>query len=387
MNDKKSNIAFNDYAVTVSILESLNDAILICNKKGQIQYANRSALKLFRADFNSLYKQNLLKLIAQYSYKGKEFNQLNQDDFKTRIKPFLSDFTFKIKNDSVNARIGFNPILNKSNVIEFVIITITNTTFENLITRENEQSRYVSITKENLNSFSDSLVSLVHEISQPLLALNLKIDLIRKKYVNSDSQLSNDIDELKNYSQRIIDVVDLTRSYSQSAETNEYKQLALNDILETISKNLNYEFQKNNVKMHLSIPNEDIYCLAKSDLLIDSFTKVLNSILSYKEVDYQKDLKIKLMKENRNIASIIFDNNFMNENSNFYSNCFNFTNIDKGSSSINLPLAKEVIEGFGGTITARKKRQGSVFSINLPQYVSNEREQLLNLMDIHNSSV
>lgn len=387
MNDKKSNIAFNDYAVTVSILESLNDAILICNKKGKIQYANRSALKLFRADFNSLHKQNLLKLIAQNSYNGKEFNQLNQDDFKTRIKPFLSDFTFKIKNDSVNARIGFNPILNKSNVIEFVIITITNTTFENLITRENEQSRYVSITKENLNSFSDSLVSLVHEISQPLLALNLKIDLIRKKYVNSDSQLSNDIDELKNYSQRIIDVVDLTRSYSQSAETNEYKQLALNDILETISKNLNYEFQKNNVKMHLSIPNEDIYCLAKSDLLIDSFTKVLNSILSYKEVDYQKDLKIKLMKENRNIASIIFDNNFMNENSNFYSNCFNFTNIDKGSSSINLPLAKEVIEGFGGTITARKKRQGSVFSINLPQYVSNEREQLLNLMDIHNSSV
>ena len=387
MNDKKSNIAFNDYAVTVSILESLNDAILICNKKGKIQYANRSALKLFRADFNSLHKQNLLKLIAQNSYNGKEFNQLNQDDFKTRIKPFLSDFTFKIKNDSVDARIGFNPILNKSNVIEFVIITITNTTFENLITRENEQSRYVSITKENLNSFSDSLVSLVHEISQPLLALNLKIDLIRKKYVNSDSQLSNDIDELKNYSQRIIDVVDLTRSYSQSAETNEYKQLALNDILETISKNLNYEFQKNNVKMHLSIPNEDIYCLAKSDLLIDSFTKVLNSILSYKEVDYQKDLKIKLMKENRNIASIIFDNNFMNENSNFYSNCFNFTNIDKGSSSINLPLAKEVIEGFGGTITARKKRQGSVFSINLPQYVSNEREQLLNLMDIHNSGV
>mgnify|MGYP001185211481 CR=1 FL=1 len=387
MNDKKSNIAFNDYAVTVSILESLNDAILICNKKGQIQYANRSALKLFRADFNSLHKQNLLKFFAQNSYNGKEFNQLNQDDFKTRIKPFLSDFTFKIKNDSVDARIGFNPILNKSNVIEFVIITITNTTFENLITRENEQSRYVSITKENLNSFSDSLVSLVHEISQPLLALNLKIDLIRKKYVNSDNQLSKDIDELKNYSQRIIDVVDLTRSYSQSAETNEYKQLALNDILETISKNLNYEFQKNNVKMHLSIPNEDIYCLAKSDLLIDSFTKVLNNILSYKEVDYQKDLKIKLMKENRNIASIIFDNNFMNEDSNFYINCFNFTNIDQGSGSINLPLAKEVIEGFGGTITARKKRQGSVFSINLPQYVSNEREQLLNLMDIHNSSV
>ena len=387
MNDKKSNIAFNDYAVTVSILESLNDAVLICNKNAQIQYANRSALKLFRADFNSLHKQNLLKLISQNSYNGKEFNQLNQDDFKTRIKPFLSDFTFKIKNDSVDARIGFNPILNKSNVIEFVIITITNTTFENLITRENEQSRYVSITKENLNSFSDSLISLVHEISQPLLALNLKIDLIRKKYVNRDNQLSKDIDELKNYSQRIIDVVDLTRSYSQSAETNEYKQLALNDILETISKNLNYEFQKNNVKMHLSIPNEDIYCLAKSDLLIDSFTKVLNSILSYKEVDYQKDLKIKLMKENRNIASIIFDNNFMNENSNFYSNCFNFTNIDKGSGSINLPLAKEVIEGFGGTITARKKRQGSVFSINLPQYVSNEREQLLNLMDIHNSSV
>ena len=138
--------------------------------------------------------------------------------------------------------------------------------------------------------------------------------------------------------------------------------------------------------MHLSIPNEDIYCLAKTDLLIDSFTKVLNNILSYNEFDSQKELKIKLTKENSNIASIIFDNNFMNEDSNFYDNCFNFTNINKGSGSISFPLAKEIIEGFGGTITARKKPQGSIFSINLPQYVSNERQQLLNLMDIHNSS-
>ena len=191
---------------------------------------------------------------------------------------------------------------------------------------------------------------------------------------------------MKNYSQRITDVVDLARSYSQSAETNDFKQLVLNDILETISKNLNYEFQKNNVKVHLSIPNEDIYCLAKTDLLIDSFTKVLNNILSYNEFDSQKELKIKLTKENSNIASIIFDNNFMNEDSNFYDNCFNFTNINKGSGSISFPLAKEIIEGFGGTITARKKPQGSIFSINLPQYVSNERQQLLNLMDIHNSS-
>ena len=181
-------------------------------------------------------------------------------------------------------------------------------------------------------------------------------------------------------------MVDLARSYSQSAETNDFKQLVLNDILETISKNLNYEFQKNNVKVHLSIPNEDIYCLAKTDLLIDSFTKVLNNILSYNEYDSQKELKIKLSKENRNIASIIFVNNFMNEDSNFYDNCFNFTNINKGSGSISFPLAKEIIEGFGGTITARKKPQGSIFSINLPQYVSNERQQLLNLMDIHNSS-
>ena len=191
---------------------------------------------------------------------------------------------------------------------------------------------------------------------------------------------------MKNYSQRITDVVDLARSYSQSAETNDFKQLVLNDILETISKNLNYEFQKNNVKVHLSIPNEDIYCLAKTDLLIDSFTKVLNNILSYNEFDSQKELKIKLTKENSNIASIIFDNNFMNEDSNFYDNCFNFTNTNKGSGSISFPLAKEIIEGFGGTITARKKPQGSIFSINLPQYVSNERQQLLNLMDIHNSS-
>ena len=114
MDDNKSNIASNDYAVTVSILESLNDAILICNTKADIQYANRSALKLFRADFNSLHKQNLLKLISHNSDNSKEFNQLNKGDFKTRIKPFLFDFTFKVNNNSVDARIGFNPILNTS---------------------------------------------------------------------------------------------------------------------------------------------------------------------------------------------------------------------------------------------------------------------------------
>ena len=71
--------------------------------------------------------ENLLKLISQNSDSSKEFNQLNKGDFKTRIKPFFFDFTFKVNNDSIDARIGFNPILNTSNVIEFVIVTITNT--------------------------------------------------------------------------------------------------------------------------------------------------------------------------------------------------------------------------------------------------------------------
>ena len=242
-NNKKTKLTANDYAATISILESLNDAIFICDSKALIQYANTSAAQLVKKDFNYLIGKNILDAIPIVKSE-KSLDLITTDDFSNRYKSFDHNTVITIKNEKLNVKIGFNPILNISNNIDYVIITITNTTFENLISKERRQSQFVSITKEQMSVFSDSLVSIVHELSQPLQALNLKIDLIKNKYANKDASLSKEIDELKHHTQKIIDVVNISRSYSQSAESSDYAEVALNEIIETLSKNFNYDFQK-----------------------------------------------------------------------------------------------------------------------------------------------
>jgi len=79
------------------------------------------------------------------------------------------------------------------------------------------------------------------------------------------------------------------------------------------------------------------------------------------------------------------ENNFIQYEDSYYDDCFNFHKSENNLSGISLPVAKEVIEGFGGTIDLFKKNKGSEFIVNLPLYLQNERAQLLNLMDIQNS--
>ena len=383
-NSKKTNITANDYAATISILESLNDAIFICDSKALIQYANTSAIQLVKEDFNYLIGKNILDIIS-IDKSQKSLDLIKTDDFSNRYKSFDHNTDIFIKNEKLNVKIGFNPILNNSNNIDYVIMTITNTTFENLISKERRQSQFVSITKEQMSVFSDSLVSIVHELSQPLQALNLKIDLIKNKYGNKNSSLIKEIDELKHYTQKIIDVVNISRDYSQSAESNNTIEVALNEIIETLCKNFNYDFQKYKISLELNLPNEDIVCLAKSDMLIDALSKIVSSILSISNNGKNKILTINLSRSQNDIAIISILDNFIQYEDSYYNDCFNFHKSENNLSGISLPVAKEVIEGFGGTIDLFKKNKGSEFIVNLPLYLQNERAQLLNLMDIQNS--
>lgn len=383
-NNKKTKLTANDYAATISILESLNDAIFICDSKALIQYANTSAAQLVKKEFNYLIGKNILDAIPIVKSE-KSFDLIKTDDFSTRFKSFDYNAVVTIKNEKLNVKIGFNPILNNSNNIDYVIIKITNTTFENLISKERRQSQFVSITKEQMSVFSDSLVSIVHELSQPLQALNLKIELIKNKYGNKDASLSQEIDELKYHTQKIIDVVNISRSYSQSAESSDYAEVALNEIIETLSKNFNYDFQKYKIGLQVNLPNEDIVCLSKSDLLIDALTKIISSILTTSNNSNNKVIVISLSKSQNDIAIISILDNFIHHEDSYYNDCFNFHKSEINLSGISLPIAKEIIEGFGGTIDLFKKNKGSEFIINLPLYLQNERAQLLNLMDIQNN--
>ncbi|MCD6441549.1 MAG: PAS domain-containing protein, partial [Candidatus Marinimicrobia bacterium] len=54
MQKRKDISAKKDYFTTITILESISDAIFILDKDGKIKYANKGALNILRIDIDDL---------------------------------------------------------------------------------------------------------------------------------------------------------------------------------------------------------------------------------------------------------------------------------------------------------------------------------------------
>src|SRR6056297_3218837 len=64
-----------DYVTTVTILESLSDAIFILSIKGAIEYANKSALKLLQIEQQQLIGKYIDEFLIDESFKIKSYQE------------------------------------------------------------------------------------------------------------------------------------------------------------------------------------------------------------------------------------------------------------------------------------------------------------------------
>ena len=82
MKTENNNSAqIQDYSATITILEHLSDAIFILSSKGNIEYANKSALDLLGVNSFELINNSIESLIVNGKESKNVLKEINQGSF------------------------------------------------------------------------------------------------------------------------------------------------------------------------------------------------------------------------------------------------------------------------------------------------------------------
>lgn len=219
---------------------------------------------------------------------------------------------------------------------------------------------------------NELVMYLAHDIRTPLTTVIGYLHLLdeapdmpeeqRKKYVGIALNKSERLDILIN------ELFDLTR-YNTRAASLHKTNVDLSCLLSQIADEFYPALSTNRNTVNVSV-DEGLTVIADSEMLARVFGNLLKNAASYS--DAGSEIIISAKREN-DLAVITFENTGKNISPEELETMFDkFSHLDRarasetGGAGLGLPIAKEIVELHGGTITVQSKDHTITFYILLP---------------------
>ena len=219
---------------------------------------------------------------------------------------------------------------------------------------------------------NELVMYLAHDIRTPLTTVIGYLHLLdeapdmpeeqRKKYVGIALNKSERLDILIN------ELFDLTR-YNTRAASLHKTNVDLSCLLSQIADEFYPALSTNRNTVNVSV-DEGLTVIADSEMLARVFGNLLKNAASYS--DAGSEIIISAKREN-DLAVITFENTGKNISPEELETMFDkFSRLDRarasetGGAGLGLPIAKEIVELHGGTITVQSKDHTITFYILLP---------------------
>lgn len=219
---------------------------------------------------------------------------------------------------------------------------------------------------------NELVMYLAHDIRTPLTTVIGYLHLLdeapdmpeeqRKKYVGIALNKSERLDILIN------ELFDLTR-YNARAASLHKTNVDLSCLLSQIADEFYPALSTNRNTVNVSV-DEGLTVIADSEMLARVFGNLLKNAASYS--DAGSEIIISAKREN-DLAVITFENTGKNISPEELETMFDkFSRLDRarasetGGAGLGLPIAKEIVELHGGTITVQSKDHTITFYILLP---------------------
>lgn len=337
-----------------SIFDLFPDAIFIINKEN---------LKIEFCNFES---QNLLSK-SDHQIKGTDISQI-----------FSKQYILKANLKEIIKKKGVFFIKDKFeiNKLFFELICITSDDLGNsfmLVLKKlvSDSDRQLAVNQEH---FSEVFSILAHEINNPISSIRLASDLIRKRYVNVESELLNIINSEAKRITRLFTNFNLSKGNNFNAKTRENIHELIRICLFKIKKFENLTIIE---EFDPSLPT----LLINKDLIMQSFDNILSN--SYESSNLTSGsfikiqtkfvigevIKIPNIKDNikKNLISIIFtDNGSGIDKVNLGKIFLPFFSTKKRGSGIGLFLVKKIIDDHDGSIVIESDKEVTSVKITLP---------------------
>ncbi len=206
-------ILTKDYATTVMILEHLPDAIFILDSVGVIQYINKSALDLLQTSFQKLRGILIDDVFSKTlnTEEGKE--SLEKQIRKGNIQNLDTHLVFE--GVSVPVYASFNVIENIKGESNVIIVSAKNASFQKALEKELKHQQILTISRDRIRALGELSVGLVHNISQPLTALEIRLELMREQLVKANGEIDKEsFEEIKHLISQINNNIGVIRLFA-----------------------------------------------------------------------------------------------------------------------------------------------------------------------------
>jgi signal transduction histidine kinase len=223
--------------------------------------------------------------------------------------------------------------------------------------------------KEIEKSKNMLIANVSHDLRTPLTSIIGYIKLIREKYIEQDEihKYITIIDDKSNRLEELInELFEYTKLSSCDVKLNKTK-ISLNEFIRQMAEEMMPLCHKNNLKIILNMPKEDIMIEADTSKMIRVFENIIANAVRYSEKPgsininvFKSEEKARICVENK--GQVIEEKDIEKIFDRFYKtdDCRN-TKI--GGAGLGLCIAKTIVELHGGNIWAESKKNKVCFNI------------------------
>jgi NtrC-family two-component system sensor histidine kinase KinB len=336
-----------------SIVESIADAIIVCDAGGTIQLINHSAEELFQIE-----EANVLDRSVDETIADERVRKLlrTPGDPSLLMQPYLQ---FMHNGRQVYLRPRVTEIPSPNSTRGGVVLVLQD----------------VSQFKELDKLKSDFMAAVSHEFRTPLTSINMSVDLLRQQLLGplTPSQvemLNSSKEDCDRLTKLVRDLLQLSKLESGKIERRE-EYIDLRKIVEITLHPFQLQFREKGVALDVCVPSDLPNLVGDEQQFSWLISNLVNNALRYtgaggsvevRATAHDEHVLLQVIDTGRGIAQQdlgkIFDKFVQVKQS---------ADSTPGSVGLGLAIAKEIVEMYGGTIWVESQvGKGSTFSIRLP---------------------
>ncbi|MFT6102287.1 MAG: C4-dicarboxylate-specific signal transduction histidine kinase [Granulosicoccus sp.] len=240
-------------------------------------------------------------------------------------------------------------------------------------TQELNQAQATLIQKNKAAALGNMAATIVHELSQPLSAINSSVSAVSAKITNGDwSGARESASRLNPLSKKMHNVINLLKNFSYKDDDDQEKILFSNAVKQSINsvKDIISDKKISLNEKHLHQPSscQPIYVQANPLKLDLVFTNIIKNAIDAAENNSDAIISIDIEHNKEKIYLHITDNGGGIDPaimSKLFSPYFTTKEVGKGLG-LGLSISYEIIQEYNGKIYAKNIKDSTCFTIELP---------------------
>ncbi|MBP2026275.1 PAS domain S-box-containing protein [Acetoanaerobium pronyense] len=337
------------------VLESFFSAVVVCDKFGEINFANKAVEMVTGYSKEEIIGLKLNEFYEKISVNPDNINSKNPENIVTT---FETEIEIKSKNSGiVPVSLSFSPLKKEGGERTGIIIGIRD--LKEVKYLEEELKR-----EDRIRTLGELSASIIHDIGNPLAGMSNLIEILKEDYVEEESKkevLGIMEKEVADLNKMVIEFLDFTKKKGIKKE-----KISLNQVVLEVVNLFKVEAKKRQISISINDSSKKIFVnIDRLDVKQAIMNIFKNSLYA---VEDKGTIRIDINEDSDKIALIIADDGVGIEKDKMNKIFDPFFTTKESGTGLGLPIAYKSIKANGGYLTVRSiKGRGTEFTILFPK--------------------